>query len=118
MNQTGAAALWKSMPCIGEVYFNSLLSARNRYLQARHVDRFNRQLHPDERQWAKNRAKDFAKFYEDKTGQKITAEQAQNMLLADGYRLVDAAVSKGPGGDQVAVAYISGNAGGLFQKDQ
>ncbi|CAN0624566.1 protein of unknown function [Burkholderia multivorans] len=25
MNQTGAAALWKSMPCIGEVYFNSLL---------------------------------------------------------------------------------------------
>ncbi|CAN0624684.1 membrane protein of unknown function [Burkholderia multivorans] len=40
------------------------------------------------------------------------------MLLANGYRLVDAAASKGPGGDQVAVAYISSNAGGLFQKDQ
>ena len=28
------------------------------------VDRFNRQLHPDERQWAKGKAKDFAKFYD------------------------------------------------------
>ena len=82
------------------------------------ADRFNRQLNQDERQWAKDRSKDFAKFYGDKTGQKITAEQAQNMLLANGYRLVDAAASKGPGGDQVAVAYISSNAGGLFQKDQ
>jgi filamentous hemagglutinin len=78
------------------------------------VDRFNRQLHPDERQWAKDKAKDFAKFYEEKTGKSLTAEQAQNMLLANGYRLVDAAASKGPGGDATAVAYISQNSGGLF----
>ncbi|MBY8608325.1 hemagglutinin repeat-containing protein [Burkholderia arboris] len=78
------------------------------------VDRFNRQLHPDERQWAKDKAKDFAKFYEEKTGKALTAEQAQNMLLANGYRLVDAAASKGPGGDATAVAYISQNGGGLF----
>ncbi|MDN8114907.1 hemagglutinin repeat-containing protein [Burkholderia vietnamiensis] len=78
------------------------------------VDRFNRQLHPDERQWAKDKAKDFAKFYEEKTGKALTAEQAQNMLLANGYRLVDAAASKGPGGDATALAYISQNGGGLF----
>ncbi len=78
------------------------------------VDRFNRQLHPDERQWAKDKAKDFAKFYEEKTGKVLTAEQAQSMLLANGYRLVDAAASKGPGGDATAVAYISQNSGGLF----
>ncbi|MCA8104322.1 hemagglutinin repeat-containing protein [Burkholderia sp. BCCIQ04A] len=78
------------------------------------VDRFNRQLHPDERQWAKDKAKDFAKFYEEKTGKALTVEQARNMLLANGYRLVDAAASKGPGGDATAVAYISQNGGGLF----
>ncbi|WP_196488992.1 ESPR-type extended signal peptide-containing protein, partial [Burkholderia stagnalis] len=82
------------------------------------VDRFNRQLDQSERDWAKSNAKDFAKFYEDKTGQKITVEQAQNMLLANGYRLVDAAASKGPGGDSVAVAYISQKGDGLFQKGQ
>ena len=78
------------------------------------VDRFNRQLHPDERQWAKDNAKQFAQFYEDKTGQSITADQAQNMLLANGYRLVDSAASKGPGGDATAVAFIGQNAGGMF----
>ncbi|APD13294.1 hypothetical protein RO07_10215 [Pandoraea pulmonicola] len=78
------------------------------------TDRFNRQLHPDERKWAKDNAKDFAKFYEEKTGKALTAEQAQSMLLANGYRLVDAAASKGPGGDATAVAYISQNGGRLF----
>ncbi|MEK6422626.1 MAG: hemagglutinin repeat-containing protein [Burkholderia gladioli] len=78
------------------------------------VDRFNRQLHPDERQCAQDKAKDFAKFYEEKTGKAITLEQAQNMLLANGYRLVDGMASKGPGGDPAAVAYISQNGGGLF----
>ncbi|MEK6422629.1 MAG: hypothetical protein V4801_23820 [Burkholderia gladioli] len=78
------------------------------------VDRFNRQLHPDERQCAQDKAKDFAKFYEEKTGKAITLEQAQNMLLANGYRLVDGMASKGPGGDPAAVAYISQNGDGLF----
>ncbi|MBH9685258.1 hemagglutinin repeat-containing protein [Burkholderia cepacia] len=82
------------------------------------VDRYNRQLHPDERQWAKDNASKFAQFYKDRTGQNITADQAQQMLLANGYRLVDSAASKGPGGDATAVAFISANAGGLFSKDQ
>lgn len=36
------------------------------------------------------------------------------MLLTNGYRLVDAAANKGPGGDATAVAYISQNAGSMF----
>lgn len=81
---------------------------------AANVDRFNRQLHPDERQWAKDKAKDFAAFYQDKTGKAISPDQAENMLLANGYRLVDDKASQGPGGDRYAVAYISQNAGNLF----
>ncbi|CAD6542646.1 hypothetical protein LMG27952_03918 [Paraburkholderia hiiakae] len=79
------------------------------------VDRYNRQLHPDERQWAKDNASEFAQFFKDQTGQSITADQAQQMLLANGYRLVDAAASKGPGGDTTAVQFISQNAGGMFR---
>ncbi|WP_241019568.1 hemagglutinin repeat-containing protein [Burkholderia sp. Ac-20345] len=79
------------------------------------ADLYNRQLHQSERDWAKSKAKDFARFYADKTGKAISASQAEDMLLANGYRLVDAAASRGPGGDTVAVAYISQNGGGLFQ---
>ncbi|CAN0619888.1 protein of unknown function [Burkholderia multivorans] len=57
-------------------------------------------MHQSERDWAKSKAKDFAKFYEDKTGKAISASQAEDMLLANGYRLVDAAARKGPGGDR------------------
>lgn len=78
------------------------------------VDAFNRQLHQDERKWAKDKAKDFAQYYKDQTGKELTPEQAQNMLLANGYRLVDDMASKGPGGDKYAVAFISKNAGGMF----
>ncbi len=78
------------------------------------VDRYNRQLHPDERKWAKDNARKFAVFYADKTGKTLTAEQAENMLLANGYRLVDAVASKGPGGDATAVAFIGQNGGSLF----
>ncbi|ALR35853.1 hypothetical protein LV28_25050 [Pandoraea pnomenusa] len=79
------------------------------------VDRFNRQLHPDERTWAKDNAKSFAEFYERTTGKAISQGQAENMLLANGYRLVDEIASKGPGGDPVAIAYINQVATGLFQ---
>lgn len=78
------------------------------------ADAYNRQLHPDERKWAQRSAQDFAQFYKDQTGKDLTLEQAQNMLLANGYRMVDAVASKGPGGDSVAAAYISQNAGNLF----
>jgi filamentous hemagglutinin len=50
------------------------------------TDLYNRQLHPDERKWAKDNAGKFAEFYKDQTGQSITADQAQQMLLASGYR--------------------------------
>ncbi len=76
---------------------------------------YNRQLHPDERRWAKDNAESFAKHYREKTGKVITVEQAREMLLGTGYRLVDAAASKGPGGEAVAVAYISDNGGNLFR---
>ncbi|MCA3236579.1 MAG: hypothetical protein INH06_30410, partial [Cupriavidus sp.] len=71
-------------------------------------------LHPDERQWAKDKARAFAAEYEDKTGKPITVDQAERMLLASGYRIVDAVASKGPGGDATATAFISRNGGGLF----
>ncbi|MHA6853634.1 cysteine peptidase family C39 domain-containing protein, partial [Ralstonia pseudosolanacearum] len=55
-----------------------------------------------------------AEFYADKTGKTLSPEQAENMLLANGYRLVDAVASKGPGGDATAVAFIGQNGGRLF----
>src|ERR1700761_5967608 len=81
------------------------------------LDRFNRQLHPDERQFAKDSASKFAQFYKDQTGQTITADQAQQMLLASGYRMVDASVSAGPApdGSRYATAFISQNAGNMFR---
>ncbi|CAM2152582.1 hypothetical protein A6456_37985 [Paraburkholderia tropica] len=81
------------------------------------VDRYNRQLHPDERQWAKDSASKFAQFYKDQTGQTISADQAQQMLLASGYRMVDAAASAGPApdGTKYATAFISQNAGNMFR---
>ncbi len=78
------------------------------------TDRYNRQLSPDERAWAKRKASDFSRYYEEKTGQTITEEQAQNMLLANGYRLVDDMASKGPGGNVTAIHYISEHGGDLF----
>ena len=82
-------------------------------------DLYNRQLHPDERKWATDHAKDFAAFYEQKTGKEITQDQAENMLLANGYIRVDsAAASGGTGYDATAAQYLTKNAGGLFTKDQ
>ena len=83
---------------------------------AANVDRFNRQLHPDERKWAKDNARSFAQYYKSAKGEDLTLDQAENMLLANGYRIVDAAASKGPGGDSVAINYISQYAGNLFSK--
>ncbi|MFM0519144.1 MULTISPECIES: hemagglutinin repeat-containing protein [Caballeronia] len=81
------------------------------------TDLYNRQLHPDERKWAKDNAGKFAEFYKDQTGQSITTDQAQQMLLASGYRLVDAAASAGaaPDGGKYATAFISQNAGSMFR---
>ena len=84
------------------------------------VDANNRQLHDRERQWAKENAKTFAQYYKDKTGQIIDEKRAAQMLLGNGYRMVDESASRGPGvagpaGDAVAVSFIAQNAGGLFK---
>jgi filamentous hemagglutinin len=87
------------------------LSGANGALSA---DLYNRQLHPDEREWAKDNAAAFTQFYADKTGETITLAQAQQMLLANGYILVDATAANGPGFDPTAAQYISQNGGSLF----
>ncbi len=71
------------------------------------TDRFNRQLSPDEREWARDRAESFAKRYEQETGGPLAVDLARDKLLGTGYRMVDAVASKGPGGDPTASAYIS-----------
>jgi hypothetical protein len=78
------------------------------------ADLYNRQLHPDARQWPKDSAGKFAQFYQDQTGQTITAEQALQMLLASGYQLVDAAAGAAPDGTKYATAFISQNENGMF----
>lgn len=78
---------------------------------ARNADLYNRQLNPKEHDWAKDNASRFAEFYKEQTGQTLTVDQAQQMLLASGYRLVDAAASAGPApdGSKYATAFISQN---------
>src|SRR5450830_129242 len=80
----------------------------------------NRQLHQSERDFAKENAKKFAQYYKDQTGQTIDEARAEQMLLGDGYRMVDAAANKGPGvagpaGDAVAASFLAQNAGNLFK---
>eukprot|EP01022_Parablepharisma_sp_SALTPOND_P000586 TRINITY_DN1031_c0_g1_i2.p1 TRINITY_DN1031_c0_g1~~TRINITY_DN1031_c0_g1_i2.p1 ORF type:complete len:2482 (+),score=739.97 TRINITY_DN1031_c0_g1_i2:3125-10570(+) len=87
---------------------------------AYNVDLNNRQLSQGQRDFAKADAKKFAQYYFEKTGQVIDEKYAEQILLGDGYRLVDAAANKGPGilgpaGDAVAVSYIALNAGDLFK---
>src|SRR5450830_1867642 len=53
----------------------------------------NRQLHQSERDFAKENAKKFAQYYKDQTGQTIDEARAEQMLLGDGYRMVDAAAN-------------------------
>jgi filamentous hemagglutinin len=77
---------------------------------------YNRQLNTSERQWATNNAAAFAKYYEQTTGQTITAAQAEQMLLANGYIDVDAkAAAGGLGYNATAAQYISANSNGLFR---
>lgn len=77
-------------------------------------DRFNRQLHPDEREWAKENSKEFAEFYAERAGREITEEQAQSMLLASGYRLVDSMASKGLSDELLPIEFIGQFAGSMF----
>ncbi|WP_223258652.1 hypothetical protein [Trinickia symbiotica] len=76
---------------------------------------FNRQLPDQERQWTKEHAKWFAAAYEEKTGQAITLERAEKLLLGTGYMMVDDKAKAGPGYDMAAAQYISENSGELFK---
>lgn len=62
------------------------------------------------RQWAKDNAAAFAKYYQAQTGQSITPDQALELLLGSGLRIVDSSAANGPGGNSVATSYISANA--------
>ena len=89
-------------------------------MTALNADANNRQLHQGERDWAKQNAKKFAQYYQNKMGQAISTEQAEKMLLGNGCRMVDAAASKGPGvagssRDALTISFISQNAGDLFK---
>ena len=76
---------------------------------------YNRQLHDQEREWAKKSAKQFAAAYEEKTGRAITDEKAESLLLGTGYMMVDDKARVGPGYDMAAAQYIAENSGGLFK---
>ncbi|MDR3414041.1 MAG: hypothetical protein P4L87_24285, partial [Formivibrio sp.] len=82
------------------------------------LNRYNRQLHPDERQWAKGHAKAFADYYKRETGQSISQEDAYQRLLSAGYADVDKFASDTGTSDAKAKQFITANApGSLFQKD-
>ncbi|WP_254073726.1 hypothetical protein [Burkholderia sp. S171] len=76
---------------------------------ASNADRFNRQLHPDETAWVtrQDTLKAFEAYYDKTTGQTITDDQATQLLLGNGLRLVDSAAASVPGGNAAAVAFIS-----------
>jgi filamentous hemagglutinin len=80
------------------------------------TDLCNRRSHPDERKWVKDNAQTFAAYCEDTTGPAITADHAQQMLLAGRRRIFDVATSAGPApdGNKYATSFISENGNGLF----
>ncbi|MBJ7310540.1 hypothetical protein H7U20_10065, partial [Rugamonas sp. CCM 8940] len=79
------------------------------------TDTNNRQLHPNERKWAKDNAKKYQQYLADKMGESISAEDAYQRLLSAGYAIVDNAAQKGGKSDVSALQYISENkTAGLF----
>ena len=70
------------------------------------IDVNNRQLHPDERKWAKDNASKYQQYLANKTGEKITAEEAYQRLLSAGYAVVDEAAIKGGTSDETAKQFI------------
>jgi filamentous hemagglutinin len=70
----------------------------------------NRQLHVDERAWAQNNASLFRDFYEAETGQTISVEQANQMLLSAEYAVTDDAARNTGKSDALASRFIAENA--------
>jgi len=73
------------------------------------ADQFNRQLHPDERKWAKDNAGKYQKYLEGKTGEKISTEEAYQRLLSAGYAVVDSAAQNTGKSDETAKQFIGVN---------
>ncbi len=67
-------------------------------------------MHPDERKWAKDNATKYQQYLVDKTGEKITAEEAYQRLLSAGYAVVDDAATKGGKSDESAKQFIGATA--------
>lgn len=72
---------------------------------------YNRQLHPDERKWAKENAEGMQKYVAELTGQHISLEEAYQRLLSAGYAIVDerADAVDNSGRDEFARQYIAQN---------
>ncbi|WP_190275146.1 hemagglutinin repeat-containing protein [Collimonas fungivorans] len=79
------------------------------------VEANNRQLHQDERQWAKDKAQQYQQYLAKNYDEKITAEEAYQRLLSAGYAMVDDAALVGGKSDEKAKQFISENkTGNLF----
>ncbi|MED5596360.1 two-partner secretion domain-containing protein [Janthinobacterium sp. P210006] len=74
---------------------------------ALNTDLNNRQLHPTERQWAKENAKKYMQYLSEKTGEKISLEESFQRLLSAGYAVVDDHAGRAGKSDEVAKQYIS-----------
>ncbi|MNV23970.1 hypothetical protein D3C71_1150120 [compost metagenome] len=81
------------------------------------ADMYNRQLHPDERKWAKENAEGMRKYVAEVTGQSISLEEAYQRLLSAGYGIVDERADRAGSShsDEFARQYIAENKpAGLF----
>ncbi|MEN4922749.1 hemagglutinin repeat-containing protein [Achromobacter spanius] len=81
------------------------------------ADMYNRQLHPDERKWAKENAEGMQKYVAEATGQSISLEEAYQRLLSAGYAIVDERADRAgsANSDEFARQYIADNKpAGLF----
>jgi filamentous hemagglutinin len=73
---------------------------------ALNVDANNRQLHPDERKWAKDNAGKYKAYLKDKRGEDTSTEEAYQRLLSAGYAVVDDAAQRTGKSDEVAKQFI------------
>jgi filamentous hemagglutinin len=73
------------------------------------ADQNNRQLHEDERIWAKGNAAKYQQYLKDKTGENISPEEAYQRLLSAGYAGVDDAALKSGKSDETAKQFIVQN---------
>ena len=78
------------------------------------VDTNNRQLHPTERQWARDNATKYRDLLASKTGEKISTEEAYQRLLSAGYAITDTGAANTGKSDETAKQFINQNSGSLF----